>query len=60
MALTATVTNDTLKVVTDRLSLKDPAVIELTPDQVNIKFFVELLPAAATLCDTLFDGLKSL
>ena len=47
MALTATATSDTLKVVTDRLSLKNPVVIGSTPDQVNLKFFVEPL---ATNC----------
>lgn len=60
MALTATATTETLKIVTDRLSLKNPVVIGLTPNQLNIKFFVEPLPAATILCDTLSDGLKSL
>ena len=40
--------------------MRDPVVIGITPNQVNRKFFVEPLPTATTLCDTLSDGLKRL
>lgn len=60
MGLTATATTETLKIVTDRLSMRNPVVIGITPNQVNLKFFVEPLPTATTLCDTLSDGLKTL
>ena len=60
MALTATATTETLKIVTDRLSLRNPVVVGITPNQGNLKFFVEPLPNATTLCETLSDGLKRL
>ena len=60
MGLTATATTETLKIVTERLSMRDPVVIGITPNQVNLKFFVEPLPTATTLCDTLSDELKRL
>ena len=60
MGLTATATTETLKIVTDGLSLRNPVVIGITPNQRNLKFFIERLPAATILCDTLSDGLKRL
>ena len=60
MGLTATATTETLKIVMERLSMRDPVVIGITPNQANLKFFVEPLPTATTLCDTLSDGLKRL
>ena len=60
MALTAAATTEKFKIVADRLSLRNPVVVGITPNQVNLKFFVEPLPTAVTLCDTLSDGLKRL
>ena len=57
VALTATSTPEILKVVTSRLSLKDPVVIGLQNNQNNLKCYVEPLPTMNALCDTLIEGL---
>ena len=57
LALTATATPETLKVVTSRLSLNDPVVVGLPHTQNNLKYHVEPLPSLAVLSDTLADGL---
>ena len=60
MALTATATSDTIKVVTERLSLYDPAVIGLSPDQPHIFYSAEKLPKMVDFCRRLCLGLKEL
>jgi len=60
IALTATVTTNSFCIITERLSLKDPVVVGVKPNQPNIKYFVEPLPAVEVLCDTLRTGLKNL
>jgi len=55
LALTATATKETLDVVTERLSLKDPAVIGLPPDRENIKF--KVCASAADFSSLLADEL---
>ena len=52
MALIATATKKTL---TERLSLKDPAVIGLPPDRENIKYNVKVCPSAADFSSLLTD-----
>ena len=43
IALTATATKETLRIVVERLSFKDPIVIGLTPTQAIIVYNVEKL-----------------
>jgi len=50
MALTATATSDTLKVVTERLSLDDPAVIGLSPNLPHVFYLAEKLPKLEDFC----------
>ncbi|XP_065901618.1 ATP-dependent DNA helicase Q1-like [Dysidea avara] len=50
MALTATATLDTLKVVKERLSLHDPAVIGLSPNVPNILYSTAKLPKLEDFC----------
>ena len=45
MALIATVTKDILTVIKERLSLKDPVLIGLSPSQPNITYKIERLPS---------------
>jgi len=57
MALTATATSDTLKVVTECLSLDDPAVIGLSPNLPHVFFLVEKLPKLEDFCRHLSSSL---
>ena len=57
LALTATATQETLDVVTDRLSLKEPVVIGLQPDKDNIKYLVKPCPSVGDICSALADEL---
>ena len=57
LALTATATKETLDIVTERLSLKNPAVIGLPPDRENIKFNVKVCASAADFSSVLADEL---
>jgi len=57
LALTATATKETLKSVTSRLSLEDPALIGLPPDRPNIKFVVKPVVSIVELCNQLHDEL---
>jgi len=41
LALTATATKDTLDCVSHSLSLENPAIIGLPPNQLNIKYTIE-------------------
>jgi len=43
LALTATATQETLQVVTERLSMKDIALVALPPSRVNIMFKIQPL-----------------
>ena len=60
VALTATVTTDSFHIIAERLSLKDPLLVGIKPNQPNIKYFVEPLPSIELLCDTLSTGLQDL
>ena len=53
IALTATATKETLRIVVERLSLKDPIVIGLTPTQPNIVYNVEKLLKRNEFCEIL-------
>ena len=57
LALTATATQETLDVVTDRLSLKAPVVVGLQPDKDNIKYLVKQCPSLGDISSTLADEL---
>ena len=57
LALTATATSDVLKVVKARLSLDDPIVIGVSPNRVNIKYYIEPLPSITVVCDLLATNL---
>lgn len=41
MALTATATRETLKIIKKRLVMKDTAVVALPPDRGNIRYSVQ-------------------
>lgn len=60
MALTATVTKDMLKVIKERLSLKDPALIGLPPSQPNITYNVGRLPSLSEFCDSITSDILSM
>jgi len=57
LALTATATQETLDVVTDRLALKEPVIIGLQPDKNNIKYLVKPCPSVDEICSFLADEL---
>ena len=57
MALTATATSDTLKVVTEHLSLDDPAVIGLSPNLPHVFNLAEKLPKLEDFCQHLSSSL---
>lgn len=57
MALTATATSDTLKVVKERLSLHDPAVIGLSPNVHNVFYSAAKLPKLQDFCSNLSTSL---
>jgi len=56
LALTALSTQETLKCVTGRLSLKDPVIIGLPPDRSNIKYAVRPVVPIVHLSNQLNDG----
>ena len=45
MALTATATQETLKTIIERLALRNPKIIAMSPQQINI--FLKIDPAVA-------------
>ena len=53
IALTATVTKETLKIIEERLSLKDSVVIGLPPTQPNIVYKVQKLLKPDEFCEIL-------
>jgi len=57
MALTATATSDTLKVVKERLSLQYPAVIGLSPNVPNVFYSAAKLPKLEVFCHALSTAL---
>ena len=60
MALTATVTKNMLKVIKERLSLKDPALIGLPPSQPNIMYEVRRLPSLNEFCNSITSDIMSM
>lgn len=59
LALTATATHETLDCVVERLSMKSPAVIGLSPERDNITFYVKRAPTLNEFCLTIAGELKS-
>jgi len=59
MALTATATTEVLKAVTERLSLDNPVVVGLTPNQPHIFYCAEKLPDIRNYCEKLCVELKT-
>ena len=57
IALTATATAEVLRTVTDKLCLKDPVVIGLTPNRENIKYSIEPKPKLEVFCDLFAENL---
>lgn len=57
MALTATVTKDTMDCVIQRLSMKEAVVIGANTGRSNIKYIVKPLVSQEELCSTLADEL---
>ena len=57
MALTATATSDTLKVVKECLSLHEPAVIGLSPNVHNVFYSAAKLPKLKDFCSHLSSAL---
>ena len=53
MSQTLTVTKETLKIIEERLSLKDPVVIGLPPTQSNIVYKVQKLLKPDEFCEIL-------
>ena len=60
LALTATATQETLQVVTERLSMKDIALVALPPSRVNIMFKIQPLQNLDEFSTTLSTGLRRL
>ena len=60
LALIATATQKTLQVVTERLSMKDIALVALPPSRVNIMFKIQPLQNLDELSTTLSTGLRRL
>lgn len=59
MALTATATRQTLDCVVERLSMKSPAVIGLSPEKDNITFNLNPAPTLYEFCSSLAKELRS-
>ena len=60
IALTATATKGSLKIIQERLSLKDPELIGLPPSQPNIVYRVLKLPKLDEFCNTLSHDLQQM
>ena len=59
LALTATTTPESFKIISDRLCLNEPVIIGIPPSPLNIKYNVEPLPKMTMLCETLSEGLQA-
>ena len=59
LALTGTATPNVFDSVVKRLSLKDAAVIGLSPNQDNIKYHVEPLISVNHLCDMFAESIHT-
>lgn len=60
MALTATATSDTYKIVCQRLSLMDPVIIGCPPNQQNIMYEVQPLVDMDLFSSTVARDTKTL
>ena len=58
LALTATATKETLQCVTDRLSMKNPVVVGLSPERDNVKLHVRPAPTLKDMSVSIVDELK--
>ena len=59
LALTATITPESFKIISDRLCLNEPVIIGMPPSPLNIKYNVEPLPSVTMLCETLAEGIQA-
>ena len=60
IALTATATKETLKVVSNRLSLESPVLVGLPPDRKNIFYNVQAMLSVDVFCVQISAEIKSL
>ena len=59
IALTATATKETLKVVSNRLSLESPVLVGCPPDRKNIFYNVQAMPSVDIFCAQISSEIKS-
>jgi len=60
LALTATATNETAKIIIERLSMTNVTMIGLSPERHNIKYSVVPMPDMADMCSALAQELADM